>query len=375
MSAFRLRKRRYLLLAMCMALPMSSAFATARQQQELAECGTQPDAPPFAKAAPRRDCPTAQARAYTPRHRGIAFDVLDMESEACFVPDSAYVLLDKIVDETVARLTPQERAIQGMPTKAQAIALSKAFHATLIANGFGLYIPTQTLADALVSRSSGGPDSYIEDCDTASILLMTVAESLGIRSNLVEITLRSGAGHNYVRWPLRSGFIDWDTNRQTECQTPLGQPSYQGRAMAPAEAMGYFRYLRGFAWKRRNEFDKAAQDFQRAIQDRSDSPEARNGLAWLVASREWPGRKSLYAQAVSEAEQAITLQSGSGNPRITYSSLANFKDTLACLQAYAGDFGKAAETEKEAIALSYDQDFKEHLARFTAPNPRDCTGD
>jgi hypothetical protein len=51
-------------------------------------------APPFANPvdAGRRSCPPAEARAYTARHRGIGFDTLDLETEACFVPDESYRL-------------------------------------------------------------------------------------------------------------------------------------------------------------------------------------------------------------------------------------------------------------------------------------------
>src|SRR4051812_13854303 len=68
-------------------------------------CGSQ-TSPPLALTidAGSRACGRPQQRKYKPINRGIGFEILDMESEACFVPDEAYRLLDNVVDEVRARL-------------------------------------------------------------------------------------------------------------------------------------------------------------------------------------------------------------------------------------------------------------------------------
>lgn len=195
--------------------------AAAQTAAKIADCGTG-YAAPFADPAPRRTCPDRAGRHYQPLHKGIGYDILNLESEACFVSDSAFALLDKIVDRALARLTPAERTGKGISAKARALAVSKATSDTLAEMGFGLYIPTETLSDALVSRAAPGqPAAYIEDCDTASLILMTVADALNLPTNLVEITLHSGSQHNYVHWPLGGrNFVNWDTNARDVCQTP-----------------------------------------------------------------------------------------------------------------------------------------------------------
>ncbi len=346
---------------------------TAAAQVAAATCGTG-YAPPFAASAPRRDCPEAIPRHYQPRYKGIGYEILDIESNACFVPDSAYALLDDIVERTLARLTHAERVGKGMLARDRALAVSKAMDATLIEMGFGLYIPTETLSDALVSRAPAGhPPAHIEDCDTASLILLTIAEVLNIQANLVEITLRSGSQHNYVCWPLDGQQVDWDTNARDVCETPAGQPAFQGKAMLRKETLAYAYRLRGGLWKRRKDYDRAVADYMTAMRDWPASPAAYNNFAWIVASVEWPARKSLYAHALAAAERAVQLQDASELSVLTRTDLGNYYDTLACLQAYAGDFQKAADTERRAIATSPQTEFEERLANLIGPDPKDCT--
>src|ERR1700722_15365646 len=44
-----------------------------------------------------RHCGPPGNRNYVPSHGGIGFDILRFESEACFVPDESFQLLDSIV--------------------------------------------------------------------------------------------------------------------------------------------------------------------------------------------------------------------------------------------------------------------------------------
>jgi hypothetical protein len=72
-------------------------------------------APPFANPADagRRSCPTAVPRTYHPRHDGLGYEILRLESDACFVPDEFFQLLDQLVDEGSSRAKrPRELAFQ-----------------------------------------------------------------------------------------------------------------------------------------------------------------------------------------------------------------------------------------------------------------------
>src|SRR5829696_2850217 len=116
-------------------------------------------APPFG-----RSCPPAEARAYTPRHRGIGFDILDLESEACFVPDESYRLLDDVIDEVASRLS----AHRG-PARAQsavALDIATVTGEVMAARGFGQEGPT-VASRRLVARRRGHavPPLHVFDCD------------------------------------------------------------------------------------------------------------------------------------------------------------------------------------------------------------------
>src|SRR5688572_13420121 len=88
------------------ALPdiLLAAPSATRSRSELPPCGRFYAGPFGSQADVRnRKCGEAAPRNYTPKHRGIGFEVLDLESEACFVPDEMYRLLDHIVDVVVQK--------------------------------------------------------------------------------------------------------------------------------------------------------------------------------------------------------------------------------------------------------------------------------
>jgi tetratricopeptide (TPR) repeat protein len=363
-AARRSRRPRFLSvlagLALCANAPVEQLG-----EGDLPFCGTQ-YAPPFGDRSDATERPCAGgAHVYAARHRGLGYQVLDLESEACFVPDAAYRLLDEIVDEALARA--RQTAPASVETaQNKALRISAIVGDVLQQKGFGLYIPTATLADALVNRAAlGQPPRYIFDCDTGAIILLTVAENLGMPAALVEITLPSGSGHNYVRWQTGADTVlDWDTNGRGPCRTPSNLPPFEGRAMARDETLSYVITLRAGVWKRRGDLERAAQDFERAIQMAPLRPLAMNNFAWMVATKAFPSRERYRQEALGDATKAVELQ-----------RIPNYLDTLACAQAYAGAFKAAATTERAALtAQPGEAGFAARLSGFTASPPRDCTG-
>lgn len=332
---------------------------------ELPLCGSQ-YAPPFAnpKDAGRRTCPPPVARNYTPKHRGIGYEILDLESEACFVPDDFYRLLDNIVDNVTARVGQSAQSTK--PTTDRLLAIGRATGDALEERGFGLYIPTETFGDALVERNAPGEKArHIFDCDTGSFILLTVAESLSAPASLVEITLPSGSGHNYVRWQVdQNTIVDWDTNGRARCTTPDDIPSFQGKGMSREQTIAYVLTLRAAAWQRAKQYSRAVDDYRGAMQRNPGHPGALNNLAWMVATKEFPERSNLKEEALAAANLAVSIQ-----------RTPNHLDTLACIYAFTGDFAEAARLEKEAYDASPSQDFAKRLAQFRETKPRDCTGD
>src|SRR5579871_5289506 len=75
------------------------------QQPPVPECGSSNRGPTAPKSdATDRTCDPKGERHYKPRHRGIGFEILDSESQACFVPDQEYQLLDNLVDAVLSKV-------------------------------------------------------------------------------------------------------------------------------------------------------------------------------------------------------------------------------------------------------------------------------
>jgi tetratricopeptide (TPR) repeat protein len=334
-------------------------------QPPIAHCG-EIYAPPFADRSDAwsRQCDDHGVRSYRHRHSGLGFEILDSESEACFVPDDEYRLLDALIDQVEAkvRYDPGEPD-PGVRTE-QAAVISKTISDAMAENGFGLYIPTDTLSDALLNRAPiGQPGRYIFDCDTGSFIFLTVSDSLKAPVSLVDITLRSGAGHNYVQWKLDdSHSMNWDMNGRAECLTPPNLPTYQGRPMSREQTMGYALSLRAETWSKRQIYDRALADFRSAMQMYPESPLSYNNFAWMIATRDMPNREMLAADALNAALKATSIE-----------NIANYMDTLACVYALKGDFPQALKIENEALAKSPgNTDFEARLSLFN--RSADCTG-
>lgn len=193
-----------------------------------------------------------------PRHKGLGFEILDSESQACFMPDQAHQVLDDLIDTVRSRVTWNP---QTPPTVDQARTINRLISSTLEDKGFALYIDTQTLSDALVDRNQAGESSRrIFDCDTGSLIFLTIAENLGAPVTMVEMPLPgSKFHHNFVRW-LRgdSTLLEWDMNLQSQCTAPPGLTGFEDRSMSRNELVGYALSLRPYLWERRSDYDRAS---------------------------------------------------------------------------------------------------------------------
>lgn len=330
------------------------------------ECG-QMYAPPYGASADARPrpCVKPQTRVYRPKYAGVGYEALDLESEACFVPDSAYQLLDRIIDEVRSRVAAEGLNTQSTDRRRMMERISALTGDVLADFGFGLYIPTETLGDALMQRQASGDPRYLVDCDTSSLILLTVAKSYGLPAFLVDITLPSGSGHNYVRWELsRDNFFDWDTNGRAECTTPAGLPLYEGRSMTPNQTRAYLLFVRALSWKKRERYDQAVADYKQATALDPAQPDPWNNVAWMIATREFPGRHNEKRFALTAATRAVAIRPS-----------ANQLDTLACAHALNKDFSQARTVQGRAIAADPDNaEFRDRLTMFQGPSPRDCTG-
>ena len=287
-----------------------------------------------------------------------------MESVACFVPDDAYKLLDDVIDAVKTRL-PSTRIQNRSTKKARALAIGRITSEVLIEKGFALAIPTETLGDSLVSRhETGERPRHVFDCDTASLIYMTVADALSMPASLVEIPLSSGDQHNYVRWQIAPKTeVNWDPNGRSQCVTPDNLVGYQGKSLTRDQTMSYVLTLRADLWVRQKSFERAIADYREAIRLFPERPGAYSGLAWLVATREFAGRVKYRYAALAAAKRAASLRRNADN-----------LDTLACAYAFAGDFDRALDSERAAIEIEpLNSQYSRRVQNFKANPPNDCT--
>jgi tetratricopeptide (TPR) repeat protein len=332
------------------------------QQPTIPLCGSGDSGP----HAPRSDggsrsCDPHGQRHYVPRHKGIGFEILDSESQACFVPDQEYRLLDDLIDSVLNRVK-----YDGTTTSlGQARTISKAISDALLENRFALFIDTETVSDALVDRNATGErPRRIFDCDTGSLIFLTVAENLGAPVAMVEMPLPySKNHHNFVRWLQGdSTLFEWDMNLRSQCRVPPGLTGFEGKSMTRGEAVGYALSLRPNLWTRQKQYDRALTDFHTSM-ILYEGSDVYNNLAWLIATREVSQREMLKDEALTAARHAFDIWPS-----------ANYKDTLACVYALRGDFVSAIKKESEAVDETGDSEYQAHLNLFNMNPPKDCTG-
>jgi tetratricopeptide (TPR) repeat protein len=307
-----------------------------------------------------RVCPTPTQRAYKQRYQGIAYDILNEESKACFVPDAQFELLDSLVDEVRGNVSEGHSV-----DAAYARTVSEIISDSLAKHGFAFYTPIDTLSDMLERRADRltRKELHVFDCDTSSLLYLTIAQNLSLPVTLVEIAYFHGdSDHVYIRWQLDRGeFIDWDTNGSAECRTPSGQPLGLGRAMSPTEVRGYAKLLSAEEWTRSSHYKSAAESLIQARRLYPSSATAANNFAWLIATKQFTERKGYSREALREAKRAVSLV-----------DKPNHLDTLACAYAFNGDFRHAVETSEEAVRREPNEAYRARLK--TLKSGHDCTG-
>jgi tetratricopeptide (TPR) repeat protein len=317
-------------------------------------------------------CNKPRPRQYVPKYKGLAYDILDFESEACFVPDVAYQILDDIISKVLERVT----AAKVSDSTQNVLLISRTTSDVLSEMGFALWIPTVTLSDTMFQRRNEAEKfRHVFDCDTGAMILLTIADVLGIKAFLVESTIPSRSDpqrivhHSFVSWPVSSEqIINWDMNARRICRAPIsGQLPYQGKNLTKQQLWGYEIFLRAQLWERGTNYDKALHDYRQAMKDFPEHLGAYNGFAWIVATKKIANRREYIEDALDAAQKASAARED-----------GNMLDTLACVYAYQGDFKSALETEEHAIKVAPAESlhvFERRRDKFRSGIQNDCTGE
>lgn len=356
----------FLILVLVKTISAETGNNYAENKITLPQCGSI-SSRPFGNrydAWPRK-CQSPVARNYIPKYSGIGYEILNIDSEACFVPDELYRMLDELIGEALKKISYSQSLASRSEKLEQVRRVSKQIGEILTQHNFSLYMPTDTLSDALTLRNKPEePERHIADCDTMSFIYLTIAENLNLPLSLVEINLPNGAGHNYVRWQIEDGLIlDWDTNARAECAAPEKLQAFQGKSMKRAQVMGYVYAIRAAVKAGHADFYGATVDYQTSIKLYPESPFASNNLAWMLATKNFEGRDKLAIEALAQAGRAVAIE-----------RRANYLDTLACTFALNRDFESAIRYEKDALALDPKAEYMQRLKRFMSQNKQDCTG-
>lgn len=315
----------------------------------------------------QRSCATATKRQYHPRNTGIGFEALDLENEACPVPDDAYLLLDDIVDQVKDRVGPAPSDRAQMAAYVETV--SKATDVVLAERGFGQFSPTYSLGHALLRRSGlQEPPRYATDGNASTLILLTVAQALKLPASLVAVT-EYGTQRFFVRWRTEP-VVDWDMAIHSQCDTLDDHPdlghyaAYDGKPLTSDQVLHQLLVMRGGDWIRQSQFEKAAADYERATPLFPTHPTALNNYAWLVATRKLSDSTNRLETAVQYADRLLSIDRS-----------PEYLDTAACVRASVGDFTQAAALEREALkTVPYDEILKARLQQFSEKPPRDCAG-
>jgi len=351
------------------AVSLAAAEAQQVRIDSLNACGR--NAEPYFEGDIRdRPCNPAFERIYRPRYSGLGYEILDIESGACFVPDAAYQQLDAIIDRVKAEVDRLKLDTR-KPTRQLVLKISELTSKALRDLGYGLQVPTLTLADTLLKQPGAAADQlpFMFDCDTGSMILLTIAEQYGLPAALVETTLSSGSQHNIVAWTLASApLIYWDMNEQRECRlSPPETRAWEDRPMSRDEVFAYVLRIRAITWRRIGQQVRALPDLEKAMQLAPNEPDVLNAFAWLIASANLPGRERYMEPALQAAKTAVEI-----NP------VPFTHDTLACVYALMADYDMAVKTQRIAVSLAEDDDKADYQDRiddrFRHYAPMNCTG-
>ena len=295
------------------------------------------------------------------RHKTIGNRVLAFESKADKRAYIAVGVLDMLLEEA-----SNDRAISAATRRrhSDVTRFFTAVHNLLTRHRF-LYPPcrlVETLTDSLTPKSIPREDLerarrknarrsasfddangvwFFSDCDTTSLIYMSIGEHVGVSLSLIEVPR-----HNFLRYCYSDGsYVNWDPNAGRTASDREYVLSYgvsssdvvNKRYLQPLseqEIAGYLLMLRGNQFEEAEMWCQAEDDFRESIALYPQSAVARNALAWMYVTS--PAFDDSYVSAaLQHAEAAVSCDPEN----------SDYLDTLAWAYAWNGEFDRAAATE------------------------------
>jgi len=328
---------RGILILVAIAIAIACAHAAARAEDGSGAAMPAQQQPPRERAPRKFD---------TLAHR-----LLDLEAELEPIPASKYETLDRILADAKKQITVKTDLPDAAAKRAQAVDGLKKIDALLRQSNV-IYPPGEwitTMSEALEPVPQNGKTWYRMDCDMQCLTYLSIAQVVGFKLKMVMVPR-----HNFVRWELGDdgSRVDWETvgayaipNAQRRfgiSDINVKEKTYLS-SMSDEEILGYMHILRGLRCEKAKppNYKQATADYTRALELYPRSALARNNLAWMYVSV--PEIAKSIPTAKRDSLQ-LALRAVSINP-----DDHEFLDTLACVYAEMGDFGKAIHFELEAI--------------------------
>ncbi|HET9768431.1 MAG TPA: hypothetical protein VFS60_16395 [Thermoanaerobaculia bacterium] len=263
------------------------------------------------------------------------------------MPDSAFERLDDIIEAVRVQFGPVAVA---KFTKPEALRLSRLI-AKVLKDQYRYEVKERfdQVADALTPVP--GTDHYLMDCDTGTIIYLSVAEALGLSAEVGEIPTGGEWLHYYVVWHLHDGdLVRWDTN---DAYDRTADARLAERIVGRQGMIAIFLGYRAEAWVRHGDAARGVADYRTAMYLEPASAAIANNFAWTLATRRDAQGMTLPSEALALAQFAVAKQ-----------RTPNRLDTLACTLALRGNWAEALRIEQEAMKAEPRDAIQCHLTMF-----------
>jgi tetratricopeptide (TPR) repeat protein len=328
----------------------------------------------------------SNSHTYQRKFNTIAHRFLDMESSVNDVGDDEYKLLDEFFD-SILTAVPEPLRTSAASDPAAALQVLAIVDGALASHNFvlppdgsettmGSAFEPRHLTAAEVNlaqlksvdekrqvamNTNAGGSFYYMDCNTTAVIYLAVAQLLKLPLSLVDVP-----GHFFLRWSATGRSFNWDpqlardlTNREyisrAHIPSNLVAQQYYLTSLDNDQVLGIWHGVVGNLYASRGAYDKALQEYRKAVEMYSTSLRAMNNLAWFLST--CPDVKYRNGhEAAQIATRVVHLW-----PKPT------FVDTLAAAYAEEHKWDAAISSEMRAKDLSrseHHSDFERSWPEF-----------
>ncbi|MBU0456998.1 MAG: tetratricopeptide repeat protein [Nanoarchaeota archaeon] len=196
------------------------------------------------------------------RYDTTAHQFLDLESELGATDDD-YIVLDDVIDKAkeAIRELKLEKPVADYDNY-EALSVLKAIDKTLKREGFS-YKKNLLLNEGLKTKKI--------DCDNTSMIYLAIGEELNLPLKMV-----LAPRHSFIRWHFSDGYFNWETtigknvirnvyvSNLNISEQAINNGLYL-KSLDKKEVLAIQHFNIGTIWLEKNDYEKAAQNFNEAL--------------------------------------------------------------------------------------------------------------